>query len=402
MRLVDSALLAVAVAWGSSYLAAKEIVTPDSVLSFLAVRFGIATLALALLMGPRLRRIGRAEIRSGVPFGAILAAVVVCETYGVTMTSASNAGLIMALAIVITPMLQRDAVPPAFYPAAGTAVLGCVLLTQSGGFAAPGAGDVLVAAAAVLRAVHVTVIDRTAVRRQTDAAATTLVQLATVAVLGAVAASLGGQLGSAVRMSGSDWALTLYLALACTVFAFAVQMWALRRTSPARVSLLLGSEPLWAVLVGVGLAGDRLTTVGVAGAALLLAGTCWGRVLLARFQLEISVPAGEADRDVGDQRVEETLAIQRVDAGADGEVEAGQHRDEQRGVHHGLRYRDVHPEPRSGTGRLACAEFPLASGDGTVLLGRPQHRDVVGDRDDAQRQEEREQPGGEQDHLNRL
>ncbi|TLH73370.1 EamA/RhaT family transporter [Mycolicibacterium cosmeticum] len=395
MRLVDSALLAVAVAWGSSYLAAKEIVTADSVFGFLAMRFGIATLALALLMGTRLRRIGRAEIWSGMLFGAILAAVLVCETYGVTMTSASNAGLIIALAIVITPMLQRDAIPPAFYPAAGTAVLGCVLLTQSGGFAAPGAGDVLVAVAAVLRAVHVTVIDRTSVRRPTDPAATTLVQLATVAVLGTVAAGIGGQWGSAARMSGADWALTLYLALACTVFAFGVQMWALRRTSPARVSLLLGTEPLWAVLVGLGLAGDRLTAVGVAGAALLLAGTCWGRVLLTRFQLEVGVPAGEADRDIGDQRVEKALPVQRVDAGADGEVEAGQHRDEQRGVHHGLRYRDVHPEPRSGTRRLA-------PGDGTLALRRPQHRDVVGDRDDAQRQEEREQPGGEQDHLNRL
>jgi drug/metabolite transporter (DMT)-like permease len=393
MRVVDSALLAVAAVWGSSYFAAKETVTVDSVFAFLTVRFGIAAVVLAALMGNRLRRIGRAEMWSGVPFGAILAAVLVCETYGVTMTSASNAGLIIALTIVITPLLQRNAVPAAFYVAAGAAVLGCVLLTQSGGFAAPGAGDVLVAAAAGLRAIHVTVIDRTAASRHSDSAATTLVQLTTVALLGAPAAGIGGQLGSVAQMTATDWGLMLYLALACTVFAFGVQMWALRRTSPARVSLLLGTEPLWAVLVGIGLAGDRLTGIGVAGAGLLLAGTCWGRVLLTRFQVEVGVPAGEADRHVGDQRLEETLPVERVDTGADGEVEAGQHRDEQRGVYDGLRYRDVHAEPGSGTRRLA---------DGAVLLGRPQHRDIVGDRDDAQRQEEREQPRGEQHHLDRL
>ncbi|MBI3227286.1 MAG: DMT family transporter [Mycolicibacterium cosmeticum] len=393
MNRVDLALLAVAAVWGSSYLATKETVTGDSVFAFIALRFGIATVALAVLLGRRLRGAGRAELRSGVLFGAILTAILVCETYGVTMTSASNAGLIIALTIVITPMLQRTTVPPAFYAAAGCAVLGCALLTQSGGFAAPGAGDALMAAAAVLRAVHVTVIDRTDRRRQTDPAATTLTQLATVATLGAVSACAGGQLGVVTDLSATDWALTVYLALACTVFAFGVQMWALRRTTPARVSLLLGTEPLWAVLVGIGLAGERLSLVGVLGAVLLLGGTTWGRAVLTRFQLQVGVAAREADRDIGDQRIEEALPVQRVDAGADGEVQPGQHRDEQRGVHHRLRNGDVHAEPRTGTGRRS---------DVAALLGRPQHRHVIGNRDDAQCQEEREQPGGEQHHLNRL
>lgn len=393
MRRVDLALLAVAAVWGSSYLAAQETVTQDSVFAFIALRFGIATVALAALTGRRLGRIGRAELRSGVLFGAILTAVLLCETYGVTMTSASNAGLIVALAIVITPLLQRDPVPPAFYVAAAIAVLGCALLTQSAGFAAPTAGDILVAAAAVLRAVHVTIIDRAAARHESDPAATTFVQLATVTALSAAAAGADGQLESIPQMSTTGWVLTVYLALACTVFAFGVQMWALQQASPARVSLLLGTEPLWAVLVGIGLAGDRLSVVGAIGAVLLICGTSWGRAVLARLQLQIGVSAGQADCDIGDQRLEEALPVERVDAGADGEVQPGQHRDEQRRVHDGLGYRDVHAEPRPGARRHA---------DGAALLCRPQHRHVVGDGDDAQRQEEREQPGGEQHHLNRL
>ncbi|QNJ90449.1 DMT family transporter [Mycolicibacterium fluoranthenivorans] len=393
MRRVDLALLAVAVVWGSSYLAAKETVTADSVFAFLAVRLGIAVVVLAMLTHRRLRHLGPAEVRSGVLFGAILTAVLLCETYGVTMTSASNAGLIVALTIVLTPLCQRAAVPPAFYAAAACAVLGCALLTQSGGWAAPGAGDLLVGVAAVLRAVHVTVIDRTTARRETDPAATTFVQLATVTVLCALFAAAGGQLGSLARVSASGWILTVYLAVACTVFAFWVQMWALGRTSPARVSLLLGTEPLWAVLVGIGLAGDRLSVVGVLGALLLLGGTGWGRAVLTRFQLQVGVPAGEADRDIGDQRVEEPLPVQGVDAGADGEIEPGQHRDEQRRVHDGLGYRDVDAEPGAGAGW---------GSDRAALFGRPQHGHVIGDRDDAQRQEEGEQSGREQHHLNRL
>ena len=69
--------------------------------------------------------------------------------------------------------------------------------------------------------------------------------------------------------------------------------------------------------------------------------------------LAIGVAAGQARRHVGHQRVEEALAVQRVDARAHREVQPGQHRDEKRRVHHRLRYRDVNSEPCSRAGRFA-------------------------------------------------
>lgn len=277
---VDLALLAVAVAWGSSYLAAKEVVDPGGVLAFLAVRFAIATVILAVLLGARLGRIRRDELLVGAMLGCILSAICLCETYGVTMTSASNAGLIMALTVVITPLLAgRRAVARSFYAAAAAVVLGCMALTQSGGFAPPGAGDLLVAAAAVLRAGHVTAIARASQPRPLDTAAVTLVQLLTVSVLTAGPAGMLGQFTVVPQMSVRDWVLTGYLASVCTVFAFGAQVWAARSSTPARMSLVLGTEPLWAMVIGVGLAGDPLTVLGALGAALILGGTTWGRVI---------------------------------------------------------------------------------------------------------------------------
>ena len=278
---VDLTLLAVAVVWGSSYLAAKEAVDPGGVPAFLAVRFAIAALILAVLLGRRIGRIGRDELLAGAFFGTILTAICLCETYGVTRTSASNAGLIMALTVVITPLLGgRRAVLRRFYGAAAMVVLGCIALTQAGGFAFPGSGDLLVATAAVLRAVHVTVMSRVSQRsRRLDTAAVTLVQLVTVSVLTAVPAGILGQFAVLPQMSGWDWVLTGYLALVCTVFAFGAQLWALRYSTPARMSLLLGTEPLWAAVIGVGLAGDPVTALGALGAVLVVTGTNWGRVI---------------------------------------------------------------------------------------------------------------------------
>lgn len=277
---VDLALLAVALVWGSSYLAAKEVVDADGVLAFLALRFGLAAAVLGMVLWRRIARVGRDELVAGSLFGLILTAVCVCETYGVTGTSASNAGLIMALTVVITPLLGgRGTVAPLFYAPATIVVLGCMALTQSGGFALPGTGDVLIVAAAVLRAVHVTVLSRTSAARRLDPAAVTLVELATVTVLTAMPAGVLGQFSAVPQMSGRDWALTAYLALACTVFAFGIQTWAVRSSTPARMSLLLGTEPLWAAAIGVGLAGDPVTALGVLGAVLVVAGTNWGRVV---------------------------------------------------------------------------------------------------------------------------
>lgn len=77
--------------------------------------------------------------------------------------------------------------------------------------------------------------------------------------------------------TGAERCGVLYLALGCSVFAFLVQLWAIRRTSPARASLLLGTEPVWAVLIGISLGGEHLTALAGFGIALVLAGTYWSQ-----------------------------------------------------------------------------------------------------------------------------
>lgn len=54
-------------------------------------------------------------------------------------------------------------------------------------------------------------------------------------------------------------------------------MWSVRRTSPSRVGLLLGTEPLRAAAAGIAIDGERLGVLGAVGAVLVLAGTVWGR-----------------------------------------------------------------------------------------------------------------------------
>ncbi|MEV6650845.1 DMT family transporter [Streptomyces sp. NPDC051219] len=284
----DLPVLVVAVVWGASYLAAKGITTSHTVVAVLVLRFGIVLPVLAVAGWRRLRALTAAQWRGAGLLGLVLSGIFLLETYGVVHTSATNAGLIISLTMIFTPLAEaavtRVRPPRAFLAAAGLSVGGVVLLTQGGGFSTPSTGDLLMLLAALARTAHVLFMARIKAVRTADEAdslSLTTIQLgAAVAVFAVLAAAPGSgetPWSVAVGFGAREWAGLLFLSVFCTLLAFFVQMWAVRRTSPSRVSLLLGTEPLWAAAVGIALGGERLGFLGLLGAVLVLAGTIWGR-----------------------------------------------------------------------------------------------------------------------------
>ncbi|MFE4593026.1 DMT family transporter [Streptomyces laurentii] len=285
--LTDLPVLLVAVVWGGSYLAAKGITTGSTVLAVLILRFAVVLPVLVVAGWRGLRALTAAQWRGAGLLGLVLAGVFLLETYGVVHTSATNAGLIISLTMILTPLAEaavtRTRPPRAFLAAAALSVAGVVLLTQGGGFTTPSSGDLLMLLAALARTAHVLVMSRIKAVRTAGSLSLTTVQLGSAVAVFALLAVLSGSGGGvapweAARAFGArEWAGLLFLSVFCTLFAFFVQMWAVRRTSPSRVSLLLGTEPLWAAAAGIALAGDRPGVLGLMGAILVLAGTSWGR-----------------------------------------------------------------------------------------------------------------------------
>ncbi|MEU6367903.1 DMT family transporter [Streptomyces sp. NPDC046931] len=285
-RRTDLVLLLVAMVWGSSYLAAKTAVGAAPVLAVLFLRYLLsAVLSLPLVLAAaRRRRVPwtREEIRIGFVLGLTQTAVLVLEMYGVAHTSAANAGLLISLTLVITPLLDRSGgrgrVPPRFFLAAGVCVVAVGLLTSVHGLHAPGVGDVLMLAAAVVRAVHVALVGRLTVGRSLRPLQLTSLQTVVGAVLCLAPAAAAG-LPTPAHVTAGTWVQLVYLALFCSVFAFLAQTWAIQRTSASRASLLLGTEPVWAAAIGVGIGGEHLTALAALGAVLMVAGTYWGQAI---------------------------------------------------------------------------------------------------------------------------
>ncbi|MDQ0617623.1 drug/metabolite transporter (DMT)-like permease [Arthrobacter globiformis] len=302
---MDALLLTVAVAWGSTYWVAKELVTQDTVLAVLTVRMLLTAAALGLILVMMRKRLKKTEAVVGGILGLLLSTVFTFETFGIAATSATNAGLIISLTIVMTPVLEtvvgKRKLSRLFYLAAVVAIAGVYFLATGGAAASFGFGDLLILLAAIARAVHVTGMHRLSARRSIDSLNLTFVQMATCGLVFLIMSSLWGT--PITTYAGSmNWSSVLqmaYLVTVCTVFPFFIQMWAVRKTSPTRVSLLLGTEPVWAAVIGVTLAGDVLGPTGICGVVLVLAGTMWGQ----RLELRTPRRAPDADREPRKVRV---------------------------------------------------------------------------------------------------
>ena len=270
--LVDAMLLMVAVIWGSSYAVAKQALLFYPVLGFLAVRFG---LTFVLLM-TQLRGEGRRAIRPGLPLGLVMLGIFLCETWGVMLTTASNAAFLISLCVVFTPLVEwvmlRQRPPYRLFVACTLSLVGVWLLT-GGANLSLGLGDGLMLAAALLRAVLVCMTRRLTAGLQVPALALTAVQSGVVA-LGCLllGCTLPGGV-PALPQAPAFWVAALYLVGFATLFALYVQNMALGRSSATRVSLLMGSEPLFgAIIAGLWL-GERLDVMGWAGGLLITTAT---------------------------------------------------------------------------------------------------------------------------------
>jgi drug/metabolite transporter (DMT)-like permease len=268
-RLAELSLIAVAAVWGLTFVMVQDAIAELPSLAFLAYRFIPAGLLVALFTWRALRGLGADGWRAGLVMGVFLTAGYVFQTFGLEHTSASNAGFITGLFVVLTPLfgllLFRIPVSGVAWAAAGVSALGLFLLSGAGDDTAL-KGDLLVFGCACSFAVHILVTER-AVRRF-DVGALVAVQLTFCGVVCFVAAAVVGDLET--PRGATVWSALLVTSLVASALGFLVQSYAQRMISSARTALILAAEPAFAGLFGYLLQDDRLTAAGWLGAALIL------------------------------------------------------------------------------------------------------------------------------------
>lgn len=279
----DAVLVAVTLFWGTSFVVVRHALDDAPPLALLFFRFLVGAVLAAAIMARRPRPLW--AVRDGLVLGSILALGMSLQVVGQAETTASKAGFLTGLAVVLTPFVAvfRTRRLPSAENGIGVALAsaGFFLLTFPAAGGPIGRGDLFVFACGVVFAFYGVELAERGGRH--DALWLTAIQLA-------VTAAVSGLLSLALRLPalaalpaaaletrpiawrGSFPVSVLYLGSVCTVLAFLGWTWAQGRMSAVHGAIILALEPVFAALFAAWLLGEKLGRRGAIGAAFVLLG----------------------------------------------------------------------------------------------------------------------------------
>ena len=272
----ELALLSIAFIWGASFVIVQDAVQTIPVLTFLALRFGIALLALLIIFNGTLlelhQPLHRQALWGGVLIGLALFGGYAFQTWGLLHTTVTKSGFYTGLSVVLVPLLAglffRRRVSGPEWLGAGLSGAGLGLIVFGAGVAAIdfNSGDLLTLLAALCFAFQIVLIDRLVT--EANYPLLLIAQISVVALLSAVGSLSAQQL--TFNWPLPVWEAIVAMGLLATALAFWIQNRFQARSTATRAAIILASEPVFAGLFGYLLKGDRLQIEQWLGAILIL------------------------------------------------------------------------------------------------------------------------------------
>jgi drug/metabolite transporter (DMT)-like permease len=277
----DLVLLLVAVLWGSAFVAQRVAAEAGSVYFFNAARFLIAALLL-LALRPSAKT-GTRQVFWMCAAGTVLFIASALQQAGLLTTSASNAGFLTSLYVVLVPFVVfvwwRQKPHVWAVVAVILAAVGAYLLSTAGQFAFR-SGDALELGGAAFWALHVVLLGK-------FASAYDAISFSTGQML--VASALNWFAGALVEPA--PWppaspliAAVIYTAIISLALGYTLQIWGQKHTPPTDAAIILSMESVFAAISGVVILSETLLPVQIAGcvlialAAILAQARTWGRM----------------------------------------------------------------------------------------------------------------------------
>ena len=274
-RRADLALLFNAVVWGTTFVLVKSSLAKMSPVLFLALRFSLATVALALIFGGRWKRLGKItpkHIAAGGLIGVFLFLGYLLQTLGLQSTSPPKSAFLTGLATVMVPLLGALVyrIRPRITEVVGVlvATLGMGLMTLQGPIGSISRGDLLTLGGAIAFAAHVVTTGHFAEQIGYELLSVTQVGTAALSALSLV------WWFETPRIEWQPLVIwtVLITGLLCTAVAFTIQAWAQRFTTNTRTAIIYALEPVVAWFTSYCLVGEGLSVRGAMGAGLILSG----------------------------------------------------------------------------------------------------------------------------------
>lgn len=319
----DGALVLTTVVWGSTFFMAKDILARWSPLSYMTLRFVVASVILLALFQRRIRGATREAVRAGAILGALMGTGFALQAMGQVYTTASKSAFITGLTTPLVPFVAYALLRarPGVENLIGVvlATIGGLLILAPRGGGAVNFGDLLTLASTAAFAFHITLLSVYA--RRFDAVQITSLQIISTAALVFAAWLALRACGLMVSRDALPqfvlresaplvwdarivWQLA-YLSTVATVAVFFLWTWGQARTSATHAAVIFSLEPVFATIFAVAVRGSQewLGARGFTGAGLVLTGIVvselrWGEV---RKRRRARRGARDGEWDAGDE-----------------------------------------------------------------------------------------------------
>lgn len=266
-------LLGIVIIWGATFAIVKGILDQIMPFTFLAYRFFWAAFILGLIFWKRLKNIDKIILRKGFLIGIFLFLGYTFQTVGLKYTTATKAGFITGLSVVLVPIIShffiREKVSKNSIIGVILAVIGLGFLNYNSNFIF-NFGDFLVLLCAVSFAMHIISVGLYA--RKVDYVLLVIVQLTTVFVLSFLMALFFERPGIHLYYPAGVWWSIMLTGIFATALAFYMQNKFQRYSTATKTAIIFSGEPIFGAIFAYLLLGEKVGLIAWIGGLLIIFG----------------------------------------------------------------------------------------------------------------------------------
>jgi drug/metabolite transporter (DMT)-like permease len=266
-------LLGIVVIWGSTFAIIKGILDQIMPFTFLAYRFFWAAFILGLIFWKRLKNIDKMILKKGSLIGIFLFLGYTFQTVGLKYTTATKAGFITGLSVVLVPIIShffiREKISKNSVIGVILAVIGLWFLNYNSSFIF-NFGDFLVLLCAVSFAMHIISVGLYA--RKVDYVLLVIVQLTTVFVLSFLMALFFERPGIHLYYPSGVWWSIILTGIFATALAFYMQNKFQRYSTATKTAITFSGEPIFGAIFAYLLLGEKVGLIAWIGGLLIIFG----------------------------------------------------------------------------------------------------------------------------------
>jgi drug/metabolite transporter (DMT)-like permease len=266
-------LLIIVIIWGSTFALIKEVIGIIPPYTYLAYRFFLAALILILIFWKMIKEINIMILKKGSLIGIFLFLGYTLQTIGIKYTTATKAGFITGLSVVLVPIIShffiKDKVNRNSVIGVILAFIGLWFLNYSSSFSF-NLGDFLVLLCSVSFAMHI--ISVGLFSKKLDYILLAITQITVVFVLSLLMAIIFERPAIHLSYSFNIWRSIVITGIFATALAFYMQNRFQRYSTATKTAIIFSGEPIFAAIFAYLLLGEKVSVIAWAGGLLIILG----------------------------------------------------------------------------------------------------------------------------------